>query len=238
MIIEQVGDKLFATTKAWIVESPEQVPREMASEMDRSKLNPSFVWIAGRYVQANQVNRNGQYWSFEDLKVGESSIVHTPLNALHRWERPIGTYVQTKIVEREGASGQSFPEVQALAVLWGANFPEEAEMARAAHKAGALSFSMECVAESKQCLTCENSYEWLTEAAGLCEHLSSSAVAPRRFVNPTFLGGALIYPPEKPGWNDADVTEVAHRMMTEQASRPVETSAWEEKMNLLLQFSD
>lgn len=241
MLIEEVGDKFYATSKAWLVDQPEQLPREMAAEFDRSKLNQSFLWIAGRYVQANQLNRNGQFWTFDDIKHGEKSIQYTPLNALHKYDRPLGVFIQTKIVQREAADdkGEPLPEVQALAVMWAANFPEQAEFVRAAHKAGTLFFSMECVAESKQCLTCERKFEWAAETASLCEHLGSSAIAPRRFINPTFLGGALIFPPESPGWLDANVTEVARRLTLEYAAQTdgVGPEQWEMLMQLALEFA-
>lgn len=240
------NDKLYLTAEAYIVERPDQLPRELASEYDRSELNSSFIWVAGRYVQANNVNRNGQYWTYDDLQRGEASIRYTPMNALHQYDRPIGTIVETKIVHREdrqNASDRLLPEIQALGVMWAANFPEMAKLVQQAHSEKQLWWSMECVAESKQCLTCDNVYPYRAQAHETCEHLAQSAVAPRRFINPTFLGGALIFPPEKPGWADADITEVAKRLTAEYALRDggktiwasqADPEQWETMMNLLI----
>lgn len=225
------NDKLYATAEAYIVESPEQLPRELAAEYDRTEMNPSFLWVAGRYVQANNVNRNGQYWTYDDLQKGEKSIRYTPMNALHRYDKPIGTIVETKIVHREDrveASDRLLPEIQALGVMWAANFPELATLVRKAHADKQLWWSMECVAETKQCLTCEQVFPYRAQAHETCKHLAASPVAPRRFINPTFLGGALIFPPDRPGWKDANITDVdmAMRLTAEYASRSEGDMTW------------
>ena len=128
--LEQIGDKLYATARAYVVDKPEDMPREMAAEFSRTDLNPGFVWIAGRYVQANNANRNGHFWTFDDLQKGEQSIRYTPMNVLHKWDKPVGTLVETKIVHREDVmegSDRLLPEIQAMGVLWEFNFPEIAQ---------------------------------------------------------------------------------------------------------------
>lgn len=207
-IFEQNG-KVYITARAHIISDPKELPREMASAMEGKRLNPEFVWISGRYVQGEKLNRNGQFWSTDDLKAGEYSIAHTPLNVMHEWQRPVGTFVETKLVHREAASGEGelLPEIQALSLIWAANFPQVADAARAAHAVQKLWYSMECTGDAKQCLTCDRTFEWA--AAKFCEHLEGSKVAPRRFVNPVFHGGALIFPPGEPGWTNADIEEVA-----------------------------
>ena len=121
MKIEQRDGKIYATSRAYIIDV--DAPREMASALPE-KTNPSFLYIAGRYVQANNPNRNGHYWSFDDLKVGQDSIRYTPVNINHEFHRPIGVITDTKLVEREVADGESFPEVQAVSAIWAANFPQ------------------------------------------------------------------------------------------------------------------
>jgi hypothetical protein len=210
--LQVIDGKFYQTARAYIVEYPSDMPREMASEFKKEDLNPSFLWIAGRYVQAGQANKNGHYWTLDDLHSGESSIKFTPMNALHEYQRPIGTLVETKIVSREDRSAGSdglLPEIQALGVMWAANFPKLAEKVKAAHAANELWYSMECVAEKKQCLECSEIYPYSAAAHETCEHLAASASAPRRFINPIFVGGALIFPPKSPAWPDADITEVA-----------------------------
>lgn len=233
-MLQVIGDKLYATSQAYIVENVEQLPREMASAFKMEKSNNSFLWVAGRYVQADNPNRNGQMWAFEDIQKSEASIRHTPVNVAHEWDRPVGTVVQTKIVEREAASGTSAPEVQALSVIWGANFPDVVQEVRKAHDEGTLFYSMECVAEAKQCLTCEQTFEWAAAGAEVCRHLASDATSPRRFINPTFLGAALIFPPERPGWPDASITELATLLTREYANRDTDAALWERLMDYVI----
>lgn len=222
--LEEIDGKFYATAEAYIVESPKDLPREMASAFpDKGSLNPSFLWVAGRFVQANQANKNGHFWSYDDLQVGEASIKYTPMNVLHKWDQPVGTFVETKIVHRqdklETATERLLPEIQALGVLWAANFPGVATQARAAHAANKLWYSMECVAEKKQCLECDEVFAFAAQPHEVCPHLAAKANAPRRFINPVFLGGALIFPPEAPAWQDADITEVAHQLVDSYAHR-------------------
>ena len=230
MKIEQRDGKIYATSRAYIIDV--DAPREMASALPE-KTNPSFLYIAGRYVQANNPNRNGHYWSFDDLKVGQDSIRYTPVNINHEFHRPIGVITDTKLVEREVADGESFPEVQAVSAIWAANFPQEAEILRMAHKANVLHYSMECVAEKTQCLVCEDTFPYATASADMCEHLRASNNALRRFVNPIFLGGGLIVPPKRPGWADADITELAHEYAMECAAstdKDEDAMHWEQLM--------
>jgi len=239
-MISVIDDKFYTTARAFIVDTPLDLPREIASAIPEDRLNPSFLWIAGRYVQANKANKNGHYWTLDDIKQGEYSIKYTPMNVLHQVSRPVGTFVETKIIDNRATAGdESLPEVQALAVLWSASFPNIAKAARDAHAANSLWFSMECVAEKKECLDCGQSFAWETPAAMACVHMAKSNVSPRRFINPIFLGGALIFPPERPAWKDADVTEVARVLVEEYAHRSVLTDveSWESVMGVLVSKS-
>jgi len=216
-----INDKIYATSVAYIVERPDQLPRELASHLPE-KNNRSFLWVAGRYVQAGQTNKNGHYWTLDDIAAGEASIRHTPLNVLHRWQEPVGTFVETKIVNRLASASDDevvLPEIQALSVVWAANFPKVAEAVRQAHANKQLWYSMECVAEQKQCLTCNEVFPFRASAHEVCGHLAASSSAPRRFINPTFLGGALIFPPDRPAWPDADITEIAKNLTEQYANR-------------------
>lgn len=218
-------NKIYLSANAYIVENVGELPREFASEFQKMELNPSFMWVAGRYVQANNINKNGHYWTAEDLEAGQHTIQYVPLNINHKSE-PVGTFVETKIVQREAASGEEelVSEIQALALLWAGHYPAIASLVKDAHQKKQLHFSMECVSEEKQCLTCERRFPWMAQAHEMCEHLATSATAPRRFINPVFLGGALVVPPDSPAWSDADVTDVAaQRVETD----PVE---WEQLM--------
>jgi hypothetical protein len=218
--------KAYISSRAYVISDPGQLDREYAFEMKGERLNPNFVWISGRYAQGEKANRNGQFWTTEDLKGGEYSIRYTPLNVLHEWDRPVGVFVETKLVHREAAAGESelLPEIQALSALWAHNYPQIADAVRSAHEKGNLWYSMECIGEAKQCLTCNRQFEWAAER--FCSHLEESKLAPRRLINPVFQGGALIFPPTKPGWVDADIEEVA-RATKEFADRDIDPTATE-----------
>jgi hypothetical protein len=241
-LFTQIDNKLYMTAQAHIVSDVDEMPREMAFAMP-AKTNPAFMFVAGRYVQGNKANKNGHYWSLEDLEYGEPSIQHTPLNTLHDWNRPVGTFIQTKIVHRLGdnadQASEGLPEIQALAAVWAASFPETALLVRGAHEEKKLFFSMECVSESTQCLTCEETFEYQAAfAKTACAHLNTNAAAPRRFIKPTFLGGALIYPPMEPAWLDANITEVAQKLTDRYAHRNVapkdmeDVEQWEAMMQM------
>lgn len=224
--------KAYLSAKAHIISDPKDMPRELAFSLKGERLNPDFMWISGRYVQGEKANDNGQFWTTEDLTENEYSIKYVPLNVAHEWSRPVGTFVETKLVHREAAAeGDLLPEIQALSLLWASSFPAVAEAARSAHAKGQLWYSMECVGEAKQCLTCERTFEWA--ASRFCEHLEASKVAPRRLINPTFQGGALIFPPIRPGWSSADIDEVA-KATKEYAERVPEEQYSEAELRSLL----
>ncbi len=234
--LTEIGDRFYTTARAYVVHEPEDMPRELASDWSSQKLNESFVWIAGRYVQGNKPNKNGQYWSYDDLTVGQASIKFTPMNVLHKWDQPVGTFVETKIVHREQANEEELlPEIQALGVLWAVNFPNVAEAVKEAHESDSLWYSMECVSDNIQCMTCERIFPYRAAAHEVCEHLAKRESA-KRFINPTFLGGALIFPPESPGWADADVTDVAKELVNAYAARDTARfgpTEWEHLMNVV-----
>lgn len=207
--VTEANGKAYVTARARIVSNSEELAREYAFSMTDEKLNPVFLWISGRFVQGEKANRNGQFWTTTDLKTSEYSIKYTPLNVLHEREKAVGVFVETKLVHREAAAGEAelLPEIQALSALWSHNYPQIADLVRSAHDENELWYSMECVGEAKQCLTCSKTFEW--SADRFCEHLESSATAPRRLINPVFQGGALIFPPTRPGWAEAEIEEVA-----------------------------
>jgi len=226
MFTVEHNGRVFATAEARIVSAPDEIPVEMAMSLPDEKLNDSYLWIAGRFVQAGRTNANGHFWQDEDLEHGNSSIKHTPMNLLHQFARPVGVFVDSQIVapaEETAAKGVT-NEIQALGVVWAGNFPQIANEVREHHEAGNLWFSMECVAEEKACLDCGEVFPWATARQLTCEHMRASAAAPRRLINPTFVGGALIYPPEKPAWKDADVTEMARELVIEYADADYSTT--------------
>ena len=93
----------------------------------------------------------------------------------------------------------------ALGALWPYIYPEETRLVQKASEDSKLWYSMECVSESVSCLTCDTqlSYaDYMREPGKQCAHMKDGM--PRRFAQPTFGGGAVILPPTRPGWANAD----------------------------------
>jgi len=68
---------------------------------------------------------------------------------------------------------------------------------------------MECVSQKVMCVDgCGESFEYAVyNRQEACSHLRERSSI-RRFVDPIFLGGALIVPPVQPGWQNAEVEVV------------------------------
>lgn len=181
--------------------------------------NPHHVWIQGRFVQAEHANANGALWTVEDLELGQPSVKHGPMNWLHDPHRVVGTLVDSKLVapKLELAGDAASPVGTHLAVagvMWRHLYPQLAAQVEQASTDKALSFSMECTSDKVTCSSgegrtgCGQVYPFrqiALEPATVCEHLRERSSL-RRFADPVFLGGALIVPPVKPAWKDADAS--------------------------------
>ena len=286
-----------------VITGPAHTIREQAAD----QANPGFIYLNGRFVEAERANRNGAYWSTKDLELGQVTVAGGPLNWLHQERHVIGTLLSANLVtEREDAAaydreaardfsagerkkmagkGQaksdgSFPiknaqdlknairlagnakdpaaarrhiirraqalglsnlipdswtkeksaagignHINAAAAVWRFLYPAETDLIQRASDSRELWYSMECVSRQVQCLQnaehagCGETFEYATymhDRDNVCEHLREGAGA-RRFVEPVFLGGAVILPPVRPGWANANA-EVAREaaQLTEQ----------------------
>jgi hypothetical protein len=159
--------------------------------------------VAGKFVEADRPNLNKAFWSKEDLEFGEATVRYTPMNILHRQHEPIGVFTETRMAP---ASGDDNAHIQALGALWAYRFPMEASLVELAHANNTLFYSMECIAEKLHCKGgCEQEFDYYGD---WCEHLETRSSI-RHLVNPIFTGGALIVPPSKPAWPNADVEVLA-----------------------------
>lgn len=206
--------------------------------------NPHMVWMQGRFVGAERPNRNGALWSTADLEVGQPTVTHGPLNWLHEERHIVGAIADARLIPAsqgtEQAAATSDPHISALAAIWSWIWPQEASVVQMASDAGCLAYSMECIAQEIQCVGdtgCGESFPYMQVAAagGGCAHLRDRSSV-RRLVNPTFLGGAVIVPPTRPGWADADATVLAEAAKLaerayEDAGRPdIPANTWEQLM--------
>ena len=166
--------------------------------------------IAGRYVEADNPNSNSAYWSTGDLQLGAPGVAHGPVNYLHDAQRVIGSIAAAELVTAplQAASQGLGNHIVAVSALWPWLAPKEVATVEQASADGKLFYSMECVSRQVQCLEpdCERApmayRTYVTEEAARCDHMRDGA--PRRFVDPVFLGGAVIVPPVRPGWDRAD----------------------------------
>lgn len=182
--------------------------------------NPHMMWMEGRFVGGEKANRNGAFWSTGDLEMGEATVRYGPLNWLHEARHVIGVLADSRLKTFDHASEQALaePYIQVAAGIWKWIYPDEAEVVQQASEQERLWYSMECISQQVQCVG-ENSCgaiadygDYVHQAGASCRHMAERS-ATRRFVNPTFLGGAVIVPPVRPGWAGADA-----RVMQEAAA--------------------
>jgi hypothetical protein len=231
VLIPPVNDQ--AVEKAFVVTSPTSgnafitgpahvLPQDVQAKWEHaSKANENFLYIQGRFVEADAPNGNKALWTSEGLALGQPTVANGPLNLLHDETRIIGVINDSHLVEasdgqqREAAAAVLNTHIVAQAVVWKFLFPRETAAIQAASDRGQLWYSMECASRSVTCMTCgtEMSHNEGVERNGrACGHVREGS-AVRRFNEPTFLGGAVIMPPALPGWARADA-----KVMKEAAS--------------------
>lgn len=228
LVLER-GDKLLLLGDAEVVRTPEQfadVAPDYAAAMgewalDSSSSNPYIKWISGRYVQSGEPNSNTQFWTAGDLSMAEYSIKFAPLNVNHKVRTPIGFFLETRKVfasdGEQAGTGKDFT-IEALSGMWSHVFPFEAALVDKADEDQSLFYSMECIGTHLRCEGpngCGEEFEYAAYESH-CVHLRERASV-RHIVNPTFRGGALIIPPVKPGWKDANATVYESALLAEAA---------------------
>lgn len=238
MVLDQ-GHSTYLINTAKLVRKQEDVAADLAAAVSDDSWtiedsNPMIQWIAGDFVEADNANSNTQFWTAGDLELAEYTIRYAPLNMVHKFRQPIGFYAATKtvslkkdsadlkLVKAEEAQGSM--KIQALSGLWTHIFPFEAAQAEAADEQGLLFYSMECrgshltcgTDESKDLIGCGKTFEYM-QIDTHCEHLLERSSV-RHIVNPVFRGGALIVPPVRPGWKNANASVLTDAVMQEAAS--------------------
>lgn len=224
-IIIETSDRVHVAGRAVLVDET----REIAWASDFIRIRPDMGWIVGRFVEADQANRNGHIFPLEDLRQTYDTVINTPLNMVHDYNHVVGTYVAARLHDvvaspaaatleamaeeaRAKVAPYARPHVETIAAIWRYAFPGHYKAVRDAHEKGGLWQSMESVPKTLGCLHCpegSNSFPYRGPTVDYCEHLPAGTRAPRRLEMPHFVGGAVIIPPVRPGWKDADVTEIA-----------------------------
>lgn len=230
MILER-GSSAYMIGAAQLVRSQDDVSADLAAAVTTDwaieKSNPMITWIAGDFVESDKPNENKQFWTAGDLEIAEYSILHAPLNMVHKFRTPVGFFAETKIVRTEqpkvsadtAAAAPKPLKISALSGLWSHIFQFENVQVEAANESGLLFYSMECRGTHITCAGengCGQTFEY-SKVKTHCAHLMERASV-RHIVNPTFRGGALIVPPVKPGWKHASASIVSDAVMQEAAS--------------------
>lgn len=190
--------------------SLEEIPSEAAETWQRrTDAAPHMKWVAGRYVEAEQANRNGALWSAGDLQFGALGVRGGPLNWLHEADKVIGTLAEAEMVlPSTEAAATERPYIATLAALWPWVRPNEVAHFVEQAQAGKAYQSMECIAEAVECGSCGSQFPYaqtVQKPSTICAHIRERS-ATRRFINPSFLGAGTIVAPVSPGWANAHVT--------------------------------
>lgn len=230
---------LTTGTQTFVV-TPATVHRE------RAAANKHLLWIEGAYVGSEVPNRNNAMWTTKDLEFGAPSVQHGPLNWLHEGRHVIGTIADAELVYpvESAEEGRDHPYIRTSAAIWTWLHPDEAEVVAQAAEWGRLFQSMECYSETATCVG-ENgcgqtfSYSQLVRNKA-CEHLRERSSV-RRMNNPTFLGGAVIVPPARPGWAHANTglrqRAAALAEETFDDASGLSAAEWEQQMLAVLSVS-
>lgn len=258
LLIER-NNRVFLANTARVVRNIADVTEDMAAatnwEIENS--NPFVKWIAGDFVEADNPNQNKQFWTKDDLALGEYSIKYAPLNMLHKQRVPVGFFAATRpvnLADKASKNGGTM-KIEALSGMWSHVFPFESALVDQADNAGSLFYSMEVRGTHVHCAGpdgCDKQFDYM-RVEDHCQHIRQRSSI-RHIVNPTFRGGALIIPPIKPGWMSAhagvyeqairdeasryaEMTEVAYRQVNSTDSE-VTPAAWEHLMATVLAMAD
>ena len=215
------GPKSFLLAdQAWILDADGV---EMAWAERYVAKNPAYKWILGRYVQANEANSNGHIFDLDELRDARHTVVNAPLNIGHKPHDIRGTFVAQELIyptNGEPAASLAHPSftspvpfMEALAAYWHFYFRDEFDrLVMPAYSEGALFYSMEAIPKAVICRAvdgCGREFAYKgRQDPSYCDHLNQP-LARKQLKSPHFTAGALIIPPLRPGWKDADITQVA-----------------------------
>ena len=199
------------TEKAFVLHADSGRTIITAPLREIAQVNEGFTYLRGRYVEADNPNQNGAMWTTADLEMGAPTVAGGPLNWLHQERKIIGTLLDGALQSgREAADGEPAigNHIVSNAVLWNFLFPNEALTVQRASDQGEAYFSMECLSRQVACvgdLGCGETFDYADyNSKRTCQHLREKSSV-RRFVDPYFLGAAVIVPPIKPGWANANL---------------------------------
>ncbi|WP_460791240.1 hypothetical protein [Nocardioides maradonensis] len=223
---EEIEGDLIVPERAFVMTAASGRTFITAPLREISAANSGFTYLRGRMLGADYPNANGAFWTAADLELGEKTVAGGPVNWLHDDTKIVGSLLDGQYVpEREqAASGTHQAHIVSTAAIWKFLFPAEAAVIEAAAADGQLMQSMECVSRAVACLDgpnglsgCGEEFSYSDYNAGkTCEHLRQRS-SMRRFVDPIFLGTAIIIPPVRPA--DAHASMEVMRQAAESVER-------------------
>ncbi len=178
-----------------------------AGKPDRWRADQAL--ITGRFVQGGVANLNGHEYDPTELVDAHQSIVHTATNIGHDKPTVVGTFIATEVDDGPDAVELGGVIINAAAVYWKRNRPDLWPDVEAAARMGLLFFSKEAVARTITCMDhCGQTFRYAGPThPSYCAALQR--IGPRARLNqPIFTGGALVVPPQRPGWAHAAVDTI------------------------------
>ena len=172
--------------------------------------NEANAHILGRFVEADRANNNKQFFRMGDLLMAQPTISNAPMNLNHQTS-PIGAYIASEFQYPKGEDEN--PYIEALSIFWKHYFPDQWAIVQQAWAEGSLFYSMEAVPKSLSTIggsddEAEYAYEG-RQSPNYPEEINERSCDAIVLNSPHFVGGALIVPPAKPGWSNADIKAVS-----------------------------
>lgn len=202
------------TEKAFVVQAKSGRTVITGPVREIAMANAGFTYLRGRFVEADTPNSNGAMWTTADLELGQNTVAGGPLNWLHDDRQIIGSLMDGSLIAGREAAGTTAAignHIETTAAVWRFLFPQQADAIEKAAGDRGLYFSMECISRQVACVGdagCGEQFDYVDYDAGkTCSHLRERSSV-RRFVDPIFLGGAVIVPPVRPGWANAEADVV------------------------------
>ena len=206
------NNRIYIAGQAWIMGESRAGVETATSEWAADHIIPNEAnsYILGRFVEADKANNNKQYFKLGDLLMAQPTIAYSPLNLNHQ-SSPIGAFVSSAF--QYPKDDENNPYIEALSAMWKHYFPEPWGVIQRAFAEDTLYYSMEAVPKTLSTIggsddTAEYAYagrQSETYPAEINDRSCDAIV----LNGPHFVGGALIVPPAKPGWSNADVKQVS-----------------------------
>jgi hypothetical protein len=177
--VKEHGDHVYIQTPLQVVEPEAETIKAFAfaSAVESLKAqapNPKIMWLAGRYVEADNANQNGDQWTAGELAIKQLTPVLMPITVMHDLRTAVGTIADAKLRLPKDDPEVPRARIETALALWAHRFPDIAEEAKVNASQGTLMQSMECVSPAYDCSTCGQMYQRMpggAERENWCAHL-------------------------------------------------------------------